>query len=108
MAGVFQRREVTMASILAGSIAVPAGFLFAGILRSCSPLSAGAVLFLPHLIRSAMKVHTEAVLDAFAKKGRSGRSSGRSSSPLPASSWRWWWTRQPGGKIVEALVGIVP
>jgi len=69
----FSVGEVTMASILAGSIAVPAGFWFAEITRPPLAVIGGAVLFLPlfvflpRFIRSAMKVDTDAVLDAFGK-----------------------------------------
>lgn len=69
----FSAGEVTMASILAGSIAVPAGFWFAEITRPPLAVIGGAVIFLPlfvflpRLIRSAMKVDTDAVLDAFGK-----------------------------------------
>ncbi len=69
----FSVGEVTMAAVLAGSIAVPAGFWFAGITALPLAVIGGAVLFLPlfvflpRLIRSAMKVDTDAVLDAFGK-----------------------------------------
>jgi F0F1-type ATP synthase assembly protein I len=69
----FSVGEVTMASILAGSIAVPAGFWFATITTLPLAIIGGAVLFLPlfvflpRLIRFAMKVDTDAVLDAFGK-----------------------------------------
>jgi hypothetical protein len=69
----FSVGEVTMAAMLAGSIAVPAGFWFAGITEPPLAVIGGAVLFLPlfvflpRLIRSAMKVDTDAVLDAFGK-----------------------------------------
>ena len=69
----FSVGEVTMASILAGSIAVPAGSWFAT--RTETPLAVigGAVLFLPlfvflpRMIRYAMKADTDAVLEAFGK-----------------------------------------
>ena len=69
----FSVGEVTMASILAGSIAVPAGFWFATRTEPSLAVIGGAVLFLPlfvflpRLIRSAMKVDTDAVLEAFGK-----------------------------------------
>src|SRR5512136_1282598 len=69
----FSVGEVTMAGILAGSIAVPAGFWFANIAPLPLAVTGGAVLFLPLfvflplLIRSAMKADTDAVLDAFGK-----------------------------------------
>ena len=65
--------ETVTASILAGSIAVPAGFWFAAIAPLPLAVIAGAVLFLPlfvflpRLVRSAMKVDTDAVLEAFGK-----------------------------------------
>jgi len=65
--------ETCMAVLLAANIAVPAGFWFAG--RVALPLAfigAGIVflplfVFLPKLIRSAMKTDTDAVLDVFGK-----------------------------------------
>jgi len=65
--------EVFMACLLAATIAVPAGVWFAG--RAELPLAfiGAAVLFLPlfvflpRLIRYAMKADTDAVLDAFGK-----------------------------------------
>jgi len=69
----FSVGEVTMAGILAGSIAVPAGFWFAAIAPLPLAVIGGSVLFLPLfvflplLIRSAMKADTDAVLDAFGK-----------------------------------------
>jgi hypothetical protein len=65
--------ETSMAALLAANIAVPAFFWFAGI--SALPLAfiGAAVLFLPlfvfipRLIRYAMKADTDAVLDAFGK-----------------------------------------
>ncbi|MDD1690362.1 MAG: hypothetical protein LUQ66_06845 [Methanoregula sp.] len=65
--------EVVMACLLAGTIAVPAGVWFAG--RTELPLAfiGASVLFLPlfvfvpRLIRYAMKADTDAVLDAFGK-----------------------------------------
>ena len=69
----FSVGEVTMASILAGTIAVPAGFWFATITALPLAVIGAAVLylplfvFLPRLIRYAMKADTDAVLDAFGK-----------------------------------------
>jgi hypothetical protein len=63
----FSAGEVTMASILAGSIAVPAGFWFAGITVLPLAVIGAAVLFLPlfvflpRLIRYAMKADSDAV-----------------------------------------------
>jgi len=65
--------EVVMAAFLAGIIAVPAGLWFAT--RTGPPLAfiGAAVLFLPlfiflpRLVRYAMDVDTDAVLDAFGK-----------------------------------------
>jgi F0F1-type ATP synthase assembly protein I len=62
-----------MAGILAGIIAIPAGFWFAG--RTELPLAiiGAAVLFLPlfvflpRLVRYAMNADTDAVLDAFGR-----------------------------------------
>jgi F0F1-type ATP synthase assembly protein I len=62
-----------MASILAGSIAVPAGFWFATITALQFAVIGAAVLylplfvFLPRLVRYAMKADSDAVLDAFGK-----------------------------------------
>jgi hypothetical protein len=65
--------ETGMAALLAANIAVPAGLWFAG--RTALPLAfIGAAVvflllfvFLPRLIRSAMKADTDAVLEAFGK-----------------------------------------
>jgi len=65
--------ETCMAALLAADIAVPAGFWFAGIIALPLAFIGTAVLFLPlfiflpQLIRYAMKVDTDAVLDAFGK-----------------------------------------
>jgi hypothetical protein len=69
----FHFGETCMAALLAANIAVPAGFWFAT--RTALPLAfiGASVLFLPlfvflpRLIRSAMNVDTDAVLDAFGK-----------------------------------------
>jgi hypothetical protein len=59
--------------ILAGSIAVPAVFWFSGITAPPLAVIGGAVIFLPlfvflpRMIRYAMKADTDAVLDAFGK-----------------------------------------
>lgn len=65
--------ETCMAALLAATIAVPAGFWFAGIAALPLACIGTAVLFLPlfvflpRLIRYAMKADTDAVLDAFGK-----------------------------------------
>jgi hypothetical protein len=65
--------ETSMAALLAGIIAIPAGFWFAGITVLPLAFIGTAVLFLPlfvfipRLIRSAMKVDTDTVLDAFGR-----------------------------------------
>ena len=65
--------ETSMAALLAANIAVPAGFWFAGITALPLAFIGTAVLFLPlfvflpRLIRYAMKADTDAVLDAFGK-----------------------------------------
>jgi hypothetical protein len=65
--------ETGMAALLAGNIAVPAGFWFAGItVLPLAFIGAGVLflplfIFLPKLIRLAMKADTEAVLEAFGK-----------------------------------------
>jgi hypothetical protein len=65
--------ETGMAALLAGNIAVPAGVWFAGITALPLAFIGAAVLFLPlfvflpRLIRYAMKADTDAVLDAFGK-----------------------------------------
>ena len=65
--------ETCMAAMLAATIAVPAGIWFAGITALPLAFIGTAVLFLPlfvflpRLIRSAMKTDTNAVLDAFGK-----------------------------------------
>ena len=62
-----------MAGLLAADIEVPTGFWFAGLTVLPLAFIGGAVLFLPlfvflpRLIRSAMKADTDAVLDAFGK-----------------------------------------
>lgn len=65
--------EVVMAGLLAGIIAIPAGFWFAGRTELSLAFIGAGVLFLPlfvfvpRLIRYAMKADTDAVLDAFGK-----------------------------------------
>ena len=65
--------ETCMAALLAANIAVPAGVWFAGITALSLAFIGTAVLFLPlfvflpRLIRYAMKADTDAVLDAFGK-----------------------------------------
>jgi hypothetical protein len=65
--------ETCMAALLAGNIAVPAGFWFAGITAlplafiGASVLFLPLFIFLPKLIRQAMKVDTDAVLEAFGR-----------------------------------------
>ncbi len=65
--------ETFMAAMLAATIAVPAGFWFAGITVLPLAFIGTAVLFLPlfvflpRLIRYTMKADTDAVLDAFGK-----------------------------------------
>jgi hypothetical protein len=65
--------EVSMAGVLAGIIAVPAGIWFAGRTELSLAFIGSAVLFLPlfvflpRLIRYAMKADTDAVLEAFGK-----------------------------------------
>ena len=69
----FSLGETGMAALLAANIAVPAGFWFAG--RTVLPLAfiGAAVLFLPlfvflpKIIRFAMKTDTDAILAAFGK-----------------------------------------
>lgn len=65
--------EVVMAGLLAGIIAIPAGAWFAGRTELSLAVIGAAVLFLPlfvfvpRLIRYAMKADTDAVLEAFGK-----------------------------------------
>jgi F0F1-type ATP synthase assembly protein I len=65
--------ETVTAAILAATLAVPAGFWFAGFTALPLAVIGGAVLFLPlfvflpRLIRYAMKADTDAVLDSFGK-----------------------------------------
>jgi hypothetical protein len=65
--------ETSMAALLAANISIPAGFWFAGITALPLAFIGTAVLFLPlfvflpRLIRYAMKADTDAVLDAFGK-----------------------------------------
>jgi hypothetical protein len=69
----FHLGEICMAALLAANIAIPAGFWFAGI--TALPLAfigAGILflpifVFLPRIIRYAMRADTDAVLDAFGK-----------------------------------------
>jgi hypothetical protein len=69
----FHLGETGMAAQLAGTIAVPAGAWFAGITALPLACIGAAVLFLPlfvflpKLIRSAMKADTDAVLAAFGR-----------------------------------------
>jgi hypothetical protein len=63
--------ETCMATLLAGNIAVPAFFWFAGVTALPLAFIGAAVLFLPlyvflpKLIRSALRADTDAVLEAF-------------------------------------------
>lgn len=65
--------ETSMAALIAGNIAVPALFWFAGITVLPLAFIGAAVLFLPlfvflpRLIRYAMKADTDAVMEAFGK-----------------------------------------
>ena len=65
--------ETCMAALLAANIAIPAGVWFAGIAGLPLAFIGAAVLFLPvfvflpRIIRSAMKVDTDVVLEALAK-----------------------------------------
>jgi hypothetical protein len=69
----FRLGEVTMASLMAATIAVPAGVFFAQ--KAAAPLAViGGVIiflplfvFLPKILRLAMKADTEAVLDLIGK-----------------------------------------
>jgi hypothetical protein len=71
--------ETFMAALLAADIAVPAGFWFAEITALPLAFIGTAVLFLPlfvflpRFIRSAMKVDTDAVLDAFGRNEQTRR-----------------------------------
>jgi hypothetical protein len=71
--------ETGMAALLAANIAVPAGFWFAGMTALPLAFTGAAVLFLPlfiflpKIIRSAMKADTDAVLDAFGKNEQTGK-----------------------------------
>jgi hypothetical protein len=68
--------EVEMASILAASIAVPAGIWFAGQTEISLAFIGAAVLFIPlyvimpKLIQCAMKADADAVIDAFGKNSQ--------------------------------------
>ncbi len=65
--------ETCMAALLAADIAVPAGAWFAGITALPLAVIGAAVLFLPlfvflpKVIRSAMRADTDAVLEAFGR-----------------------------------------
>ena len=65
--------EVCMAGLLAGIIAIPAGFWFAGRTELSLAAIGAAVLFLPlfvflpKLIQQAMKADTDAAIEAFGK-----------------------------------------
>jgi hypothetical protein len=69
----FWFREVGMAGILAGSIAVPAGIFLAGRAEITPAFIGAAVMFLPlfvfmpKLVQCAMKADGDAVIDAFGK-----------------------------------------
>jgi hypothetical protein len=78
-----------MASILAGSIVVPAGIWFAGQTEISLAFIGAAVLFLPlfvfmpKLMQYGMKADTEAVIDAFGKNKQIKKCSGPCSSRGP-------------------------
>lgn len=65
--------EAVMAALLAGIIAVPAGMWFAGMTELPLAVTGAGILFLPlfvflpKLIRQAMKTDTDAVIEAFGK-----------------------------------------
>jgi hypothetical protein len=69
----FHLGETCMAALLAADIAIPALFWFAGMTVLPLAFIGAAVLFLPlfvflpRIIRSAMKVDTDAVLEAFGR-----------------------------------------
>jgi hypothetical protein len=69
----FHLGETFMAALLAANLAIPAGFWFAGMTALPLAFIGAAVLFLPlfvflpRIIRSAMKADTDAVLGAFGK-----------------------------------------
>ncbi len=69
----FHLGETCMAALLAADIAVPALFWFAGMTALPLAFIGAAVLFLPffvflpRIIRSAMKVDTDAVLETFGR-----------------------------------------
>jgi len=69
----FHLGETCMAALLAANFAIPALFWFAGMTALPLACIGAAVLFLPlfvflpRLIRSAMKVDTDAVLEAFGR-----------------------------------------
>ncbi len=71
--------ETCMAALLAANIAVPAGVWFAGMTALPLAFIGAAVLFLPlfvflpRLIRYAMKADTDAVLDAFGRNEQTRR-----------------------------------
>jgi hypothetical protein len=91
--------EVGMASILAGSIAIPAGIWFAGQTKISLAFIGTAVLFLPlfiflpKLIQRAMKADANAAIDAFGKNEQAKKCSGPCSSRWPGWYWHGLWTR---------------
>jgi hypothetical protein len=92
--------EVTSAAVLAGAFTVPLGIYLAGKSGSVLSFTIAAMIFLllfiflPRLIRLAMKTDGETVLDLFGKTSSSGKSSGPCSSRLPGSSLHRSWIRQ--------------
>jgi hypothetical protein len=110
----FSVGEVTMASVLAGTIAVPAGFWFAGITALPLAVIGGAVLFLPlfvflpRLIQYAMRADTDAVLDAFGKNEQVKKVFWTFFAATAGLVLAQVLDPAAAGKIVETLAGLVP
>ena len=92
--------EVSMAGILAGIIAVPAGIWFAGRAELSLAFIGSAVLFLPlfiflpKLIQRAMKADTDAAIDAFGKNEHVKKIFWTLFAAMAGLYWPGLWTRR--------------
>jgi len=110
----FHFGEVAMAALLALNFTVPAGFWFAR--KTALPLAfiGAAVLFLPlfvflpKIIRSAMKADTDAVLEAFGKNEQTRKVFWALFAATAGLVLAQVVDPQTAQRIAEILAGIVP
>jgi hypothetical protein len=110
----FHIGETGMAALLAGNIAVPAYFWFATITALPLACVGAAVLFLPlfvflpKLIRSAMKADTDAVLEAFGRNEQTKKVFWALFTATAGLVLAQVLDPAAAEKIAEILAGIVP